>query len=114
MSVEKYLALFRNRLIKLQTENNVSSRGLSTGIGASDNYIHGVISGNTNPSLTKIFEICEYLDIPPKMLFDFETPREKKLAHCQESAARLDADDLDYFIDLMDGFLLLKESRTKK
>lgn len=113
MSVENYLTLFRNRLIKLQAENNISSRALSTGIGASENYIHGVISGNTNPSLTKIFEICEFLDIPPRLLFDFDTPKEKQLSHCQEAAARLNGDELDYFIDLMDGFLLLKESRKK-
>lgn len=112
MSVEENLISFRNRLIQLQTEHNISSRSLSTGIGASDNYIHGVISGNTNPSLTKIFDICEFLDIPAKMLFDFDTPRERKLAHCQESAARLNPEELDYFIDMMDGFLLLKESKS--
>ena len=112
MSVEENLTSFRNRLIQLQTEYNVSSRSLSTGIGASDNYIHGIISGYTNPSLTKIFEICEFLDIPAKVLFDFDTSKEKKLAHCQESAARLNSEELDYFINIIDGFLLLKESRS--
>lgn len=114
MNVQNYLTLFRNRLVKIQAEHNISSRSLSTGIGASENYIHGVISGNTTPSLTKIFEICEFLDIPPKMLFDFDTPKETRLAHLQELAVRLDAEELDYFIRLMDGILLLKERKNRK
>ena len=73
-----------------------------------------IISGNTTPSLTKIFEICEFLDIPPKMLFDFDTPKETRLAHLQELAVRLDAEELDYFIRLMDGILLLKERKNRK
>lgn len=108
-----YLTLFRTRLIELQERYNMSSRCLSTGVGASPNYIHGIISGEKNPSLTKIFEICEYMDIPPKMLFEFGTAQENKLSRLQDSAARLSPDELDYFILLMEGFLIVKERKPR-
>ena len=112
-SDKDYLSLFRTRLIELQERYNMSSRCLSTGVGASPNYIHGIISGDKNPSLTKSYEICEYLEIPPKVLFEFGTAQEEKLSRLSDNAARLSPDELDYFIQLMEGFLILKERNPR-
>ena len=111
METENYLKRFRNRLMQLQNEYDVSSRALSTGIGSSSNYIQGVISGKSNPSLSKIFEICDFLEISPSDLFDFDQPIEADSFRFQSLGRKLTPKERSYFIEVMEGYLVLKEGR---
>ena len=113
MEDKSYIELLRNRLIQLQTMYDVSSRELSTGVGASSNYIQGIVSGNRRPSLEKVFEICDYFDIPPKVLFDFDKEIEKDSLRFQSLGEKLAPEERSYFIEVMEGYLILKEGRRE-
>lgn len=54
-SEQENLRLFRERLARLQAENNVSNRNLSTAIGVSDNYIQRTVTGAMTPVPGKDF-----------------------------------------------------------
>ena len=61
---------FKGRLIKLRTQKNVSARDMSLSMGQSEGYINKIESGQSLPSMTGFFYICDYFRITPKEFFD--------------------------------------------
>ena len=71
-----YAELFRNRLIQLRNNLDVSARDMSLSLGQSESYINKIENRKTLPSMQSFFYICDYLHIHPKDFFDenFQNP----------------------------------------
>ncbi|MFI3173133.1 MAG: helix-turn-helix transcriptional regulator [Eubacteriales bacterium] len=52
---------------------NISEHKLSKELGHSKNYIQGITSGRSLPSLSEFLYICEYFTITPNDFFDEQT-----------------------------------------
>ena len=63
---------FAIRLARLRSEKGVSARDMSLSIGQSPNYINGIENGDSYPSMTTFFYICDYFGITPKEFFDID------------------------------------------
>lgn len=63
MTYPELLDLVRNRIIKLSDTKGISYRQLSLRIGKDHSYIQKVVSGEINPKLDSINEICNAMDI---------------------------------------------------
>ena len=61
---------FRERLIKLRLNKNVSARDMSLSMGQSEGYINKIEAGYALPSMTGLFYICDYFNISPKEFFE--------------------------------------------
>ena len=64
--------IFRERLIKLRLNKDVSQREMSLALGQSEGYIKQIENKSSFPSMTVFFNICDYFDITPKDFFDAE------------------------------------------
>ncbi len=60
----------QERITALRIERNISEYRLSRDLGYSKGYIQSISSGKTLPSITALFEICDYFKISPKEFFD--------------------------------------------
>lgn len=60
----------KNRITELRLQNNLSEYQLSLSIGHSKGYIQSITSGRNMPSLTALFEICDYFNITLSEFFD--------------------------------------------
>lgn len=63
-------SFIRDRISALRIKKNVSEYRMSTDIGRSKNYIQGISSGRSLPSMSEFLYICEYLGVTPKEFFD--------------------------------------------
>lgn len=82
--VEKYQEFLRNRITQILIERNISEHELSLALGTNPSYINKITRGKTYPSMSKFFEICEYLDIEPYYFFEtyIDSPIQfKKVVH---------------------------------
>jgi transcriptional regulator with XRE-family HTH domain len=61
---------FGVKLARIRIAKNLSAYALSLMLGKSANYIHRVEYGKVNISLRAILEICECLEIEPRILFE--------------------------------------------
>lgn len=94
---------FSLRLAKLRTDKGVSARDMSLSIGQNPGYINNIETGKSMPSLTGIFNICDYLGITPKELFDTETQNPTKASELYAIAKGLSGEQLDLLIALAKG-----------
>jgi transcriptional regulator with XRE-family HTH domain len=69
---------FSRRLTQLRSERNVSAREMSLSLGQAAGYINSIENGNSLPSMSMFFEICEYLQITPRDFFAY-TAQERPL-----------------------------------
>ena len=69
---------FSRRLAQLRSERNVSAREMSLSLGQAAGYINSIENGNSLPSMSMFFEICEYLQITPRDFFAY-TAQERPL-----------------------------------
>ena len=69
---DEYIAFFRKRLIQLRENKGISEYKMSRELGHSTSYINGLSAGNTLPSFTEFFYICDYLNVTPQDFFDME------------------------------------------
>jgi len=60
----------QERITTLRIEKNISEYRLSRDLGYSKGYIQSISSGKTLPSITALFEICDYFNITLKEFFD--------------------------------------------
>lgn len=59
---EKYV---KDRITELRMQANISEYQLSLELGHSKSYIQSITSGRANPSLSALFEICNYFNLTP-------------------------------------------------
>jgi transcriptional regulator with XRE-family HTH domain len=81
----------------------VSARDMSLSIGQSPNYINGIENGDSYPSMTTFFYICDYFGITPKEFFDIDATNPTKASALMEIAKSLPNDQLDNLILLAKG-----------
>ena len=81
----------------------VSARDMSLSIGQSPNYINGIENGDSYPSMTTFFYICDYFGITPKEFFDIDATNPTKALELMEIAKSLPNDQLDNLILLAKG-----------
>ena len=94
---------FIRRLVQLRMNKGVSARDMSLSLGQSPNYINGIENGDSYPSMTTFFYICDYFGITPKEFFDLDATDPTKAAELMEIAKSLPRDQLDNLILLAKG-----------
>lgn len=94
---------FRQRLIELRMQKEVSAREMSLSIGQNPGYINNIESGISLPSMQGFFYICEYLHITPQQFFATETKHPAKIDELVEAAKGLSGEQLDNLIALTKG-----------
>lgn len=60
----------RRRIDELRQAKGVTEYKMSQDLGHSKGYMQSISSGKTMPSYQELFRICDYLDVPPRALFD--------------------------------------------
>lgn len=87
----------RNRITELRLEADISEHQLSLELGRSKSYIQSISSGRTSPSLSALFEICNYFNITPLEFFDSEIENPGLMHNIIANLKQLSNDDLEFF-----------------
>lgn len=87
----------RNRITELRLAADISEHQLSLELGRSKSYIQSISSGRTSPSLSALFEICNYFNITPLEFFDNEIDNPELMHNIIANLKQLSNDDLEFF-----------------
>ena len=87
-------AYIRQRITDLRMKKGVSEYRMSTDMGRSKNYIQGITSGRSLPSLSEFLYMCEYLGVTPRDFFDTTLENPALLQETIEALKGLDDEDL--------------------
>lgn len=71
----------QERITELRILKNISEYKLSKDLGYSKGYIQSISSGKTFPSITALYEICDYFQITPREFFDDGSVPDSELVH---------------------------------
>lgn len=89
-----YTAYIRNRITELRMQKSISEYQMSLELGKNKNYIQGISSGKSLPSMAQFLDICDYFEITPKQFFD-ESSRHPQLVYkAMEAMSDLNDSDL--------------------
>ena len=99
--MEKYAAFIRNRITELRLKKDVSEYQMSLDIGMNRNYIQGISSGKSLPSMEAFINICEYFDITPMMFCDAENRNPGLVNQALKEMHDLDEEDLEMLISFI-------------
>jgi len=91
----------RDRITELRLEKKVSEYEVSLAIGRCRNYIQGISSGKSLPSMQAFLDICEYFEIDALTFFDtgYENPQKAQIVI--DEIKKLSKDDFDLFVELL-------------
>ena len=92
---------FAMRLTALRMERGISAREMSLSLGMTANYINGIESGDSFPSMAMFFEICEYLKVSPKEFFAYTELKPVQSEELKRHVDRLDAEELALVLQLV-------------
>lgn len=95
----------RNRITELRLEADISEHQLSLELGRSKSYIQSISSGRTSPSLSALFEICNYFNITPLEFFDSEIDNPELMHNIIANLKLLSNDDLEFFNLALEKYL---------
>lgn len=96
------ISYIRNRITDLRLKKGISEYKMSLDLGHSKNYIRGISSGRTLPSLPELLYICDYLGITAKDFFDDGTTEPVLVQEIVRRANHLERDDLLALIAVME------------
>ena len=85
-----YAVFVSERVSKLRQAKGVSARDMSLSIGQNVNYINHIENRKTEPSLSGLIYICDYLGITPQEFFEVGNPYPDKLKGIIEDLKLLD------------------------
>ena len=88
---EKFI---RQRITELRMNKGVSEYRMSTDMGRSKNYIQGITSGRSLPSLSEFIYMCEYLGVTPRDFFDEDLKNPALLQEAIDALKKLDDEDV--------------------
>ncbi len=71
----------QERITELRLARDISEYRLSKDLGYSKGYIQSISSGKTLPSMTALYEICDYFKITPREFFDDDSAPDSELVH---------------------------------
>lgn len=101
----------QERITELRIARNISEYRLSKDLGYSKGYIQSISSGKTLPSMTALYEICDYFKITPREFFDDESAADSELVHnLMQEIRRLPTEE-QYFLY---HFLLARKGKKVK
>ena len=95
---------FCKRLSQLRTKRGVSAREMSLALGQNPNYINHIENGQSLPSMSVFFYICEYLKITPQEFYDFDNLYPNIHRNITENLKKLslkEIESIDYIIRSM-------------
>ena len=87
-------SFIRQRITELRMKKGVSEYRMSTDMGRSKNYIQGITSGRSLPSLSEFIYMCEYLGVTPRDFFDEQLENPALLQEAIDSLRTLGDDDI--------------------
>ena len=103
-----YEGFVAKRITALRQAKDVSARDMSLSIGQNVNYINHIEKRKTEPSLTGLVYICEYLNITPHEFFDEGNPYPERIRGIVENIKRLEDNALKALA------VIVEEMVTKK
>lgn len=89
-----YVAYIRDRITKLRMEKNVSEYQMSLELGQNKNYIQGISSGKSLPSMKQFLNICDYFGITPMQFFDNDSTNPQLIRKVLDDTKGLNDNDL--------------------
>lgn len=101
----------QERITELRLARNVSEYRLSKDLGYSKGYIQSISSGKTLPSITALYEICDYFQITLREFFDDDSAPDSELVHNLMLEVRSLPAEEQYFLY---HFLLARKSNKSK
>lgn len=96
-----YTTYIRNRITELRMKKDISEYQMSLDLGQSRNYIQGISSGKSLPSMAQFLNICEYFDITPMQFFDSDTLYPQLIRKALDDMRPLSYDDLILLLNLI-------------
>lgn len=96
-----YKAFIRDRITALRMKKNISEYQMSLELGQNKNYIQGITSGKSLPSMSQFLNICEYFDISPMQFFDTKELQPQLLHTLASEMKGMKDDDLLLLLSLV-------------
>lgn len=96
-----YASFLRQRITELRMKRNVSEYQMSLELGQNKNYIQGISSGKSLPSMAQFFNICDYFSITPEQFFSDSCSRPELLNSISEEMKNLSESDLEFLLLLI-------------
>ena len=97
-----YEEMFKERLIKLRMQKDVSARDMSLSLGQSESYINKIENGISLPSMSTFFYICEYFDITAAQFFEREIECPEAMKKTIENLNQLSAEKLSHINSIIE------------
>lgn len=85
-----YEKQFAERLTELRMKKGVSARDMSLSLGQNSGYINHIENGQTLPSMSVFFNICDYFSITPQDFFAFENGNPELVKNITSDLVKLD------------------------
>ena len=85
----------RERISQLAAESGKSEKQISRELGRSAGYIQALTSGKSMPSITMLFQLCEYFEVSPRDFFDPGIKYPLTLQNILTCASHQNDDDLE-------------------
>ena len=85
----------RERISQLAAESGKSEKQISRELGRSAGYIQALTSGKSMPSITMLFQLCEYFEVSQRDFFDPVIKYPLTLQNILTCASHLNDDDLE-------------------
>lgn len=109
-----YEEFIRNRITELRMNANISECRLSMELGRSKSYIQSITSGKSNPSLSGMFDICDYFDLTPSEFFDKNLKNPSLIHDTVNKLKTLSEDDLIFFNEALNRYANKGNKKTPK
>lgn len=91
----------RDRITELRMRKEISEYKLSLELGRSHSYIQSISSGQTSPSMSAFFDICNYFDVSPMEFFDKDIHNPDHIHRIVDKLKLLSDEDLIFFEELL-------------
>ena len=100
-----YTKFTQDRIVQLRMQKGVSAHEMSLDLGQNGSYINRIENKKARPSLTGLFNICEYFGITPQEFFDEENVHPGQLFAIVEDLKKLDSRALEHIATLVKDLL---------
>ena len=87
-------SFIRQRISELRLKKGISEYRMSTDMGRSKNYVQGITSGRSLPSMSEFLYMCEYLGVTPHSFFDENLKNPALLQEAYDALRELDDEDI--------------------
>ena len=92
-----------SRLSQLRIKNGVSARSMSLSLGQNPGYINDIENRKSLPSVSELFNICDFLDVTPTEFFDKGNNNPAKLNTIIEDMKSLSDEQLNNIAGIVKG-----------